>query len=149
MKMDTMEELRRLYTAYLESMKEYEEQDRALRGTLSALFTGARSGDACSARFAEDVRAALSALAEAQPSPEEAAAATDFVLAQSEARAGEMNPTALMLEAMHGCLKPLVPFLTPSAAADFARRYDRSFPKRRRTPVMRDLSVLLTKRAGN
>lgn len=142
--MDTLEQLQQIYREYMTAMEESESRNAGLWGILNTLAYGPGAGDHSSLRFAENVQELLR---DAQPEPTGRQAIFDYMLdAAWEQR--NNNRVSLMLTAVHKFLIPMVNDLDSQQARELLQRYNSLWPRRLRTPVMRDFVRTLEERSA-
>ena len=130
--MDIIEKLGGIYQEYFQQMKQVHDEEKGMRGAMSVFVLGQRDRSQCTAQFNKAVQEAL-AQVETQ---DDARRVIDYVLRQGlENR--DWIAVSLMLTAVHGYLVPLLDKLTPEERQRLLVWYDKAYPKRNCTPVMR------------
>lgn len=139
----TIDKLKQIYEDYFSDVNAALKESSM--GTLfSSYLTGNRVTDACSGRFAEKVEKAL---AEFDFETEDAAEIIDFVLSKGEEKRDDIR-IGMMMTAVQRYLLSFPEHISREKAAEFLCRFNRSFPRRELTPVMKDFKKALEKRVG-
>lgn len=143
--MSRLEELQEIYTEYIDDMQAAVKKTK-ITGGVKSVFTG-RTVDPRQELFHKEVSKKMKKILEEEPSCEEAARISDYILHAHE-EILEETPAWYMLIAMHGQVLELVSFLEPAQAKQMYEAYEAAFPnKRTRYPVQDDLLKALKKRA--
>ncbi|MDD3919974.1 MAG: hypothetical protein PHO41_02200 [Eubacteriales bacterium] len=147
--MDVIAEIEALYEEYLSTMRQL---DLASKSSMRAAFGsilgfGPRpANDSCNDRFSNGLQECITRFVETEPAPEDAMPVMRYVLEQGKVRQ-DAGTAALMLEAVHGFLVPLVVCLNPADAKTLLCWYQDAYPKKLLLPVQKKLSQALKTRA--
>ncbi len=141
---ELLAELEKCYADYLDEVKKL--PDRYLR-TAGLLGVGSGpKGDPCHEKFYEEAKSAADILASVVPDSETALTAVTLILKSAEEHADEDYAT-MMLVAAQGHAIPLIEYLTPEDAADLLAWYDKTYPRRTRLPVQKEVGKALQARS--
>ena len=146
---ERIDQLEALYSEYLRDIERITQEHLNLRGAFSRLFGGSAAGpgsDSCNDRFSEGVKQLVDSIAAACPSSDQAAEVISYVTDDAREQSCSQG-TALMLQAVHGCVIPLVDYLSPEDAKIILDRYSRSIAEGRLLPVQKQLCLALKMRA--
>jgi len=140
-------QLAALYSDYLRDMERITREQHNLRGAFARLLGGSAAGtgsDSCNDRFTEGLTALVDKLSEGC-SCEDASAVIGYVI--DPARESDApQPARLMIQAVHGCVLPLVEALSRTDAGRLAAEYSASLAGSAPLPVQKQLLSALRKR---
>ena len=142
--MTTIEKLDQIYAEYLLDLERCEKDFCSSRGAFARMFMGTSYQNGCHTRFAEEMKTALGAV---DPTAEEVRPIIEHVLDKGT-EPQSSKAVSMMLTAMQQYLTPLLKFESREYLSELATRYDKTFPKAVRTPVMVDFRKALNKAAS-
>jgi len=146
---EALSRLDSLYTEYLEDMSRLSGEHHNLRGAFSRLFSGSSVGpgaDSCNDRFYSGVKQCIDRCAQEGLSAGDSAQIIRYVLRQEHERSCGKS-ALLMMQAVHGCLLPLVGMLSPQTASEIAGEYAGTM-EQAPLPVQKELLATLKKRSS-
>ena len=138
-----------LYDEYLRDMERIANEHFDLRGAFSRIFGGSAAGpgsDSCNDRFSDGVKQCADRLAANSPSSQDAADLIGYVMRQDSVRKCSQG-ALLMMQAVHGCVLPLVEYLSPEDAQMLSKEYGGLLSGAAPLPVQKQLASALNKRA--
>lgn len=139
-----LEQIQDRYARYAAEYLERKRNSRLGEGVFG--LGGGPKNDPCHERFAKDLEGLLRTAAETADS-EQAQAILEFVWFHEPAPLNARDPVAWMRLAVHGLAAPLIPRLTPAAAAGLLPRYEAAYPRRERLPAQNKVVSALKRRA--
>ena len=135
-----LEELKALYTGYIEKVSRLEMAKKPADGLLG--FGKKISDDPCHEAFAEELEALLERFAQAGPSSEEVRRVLSFVY-HAPAAYSEPASAYWMLNAVQGLTQELVKVLSREDASELLRQYEEDIPRSQRLPVQKKVGKAL------
>ena len=139
---ETLASLKQAFERYREEIEAYERKSKPTDGLLG--FGRSLKDDACHERFDERVAQAVREMCAAQPAPDTAERAVRLLILRGDAADW---PTAAqwMFRAVERHCVPLIPFLTPGAAAVLYGEYAERYRPWDRLPAQKDVLKALKK----
>ncbi len=141
---DCFAALEQAFTLYRQDLENCVKKSKPTDGLLG--FGRSLKDDPCHDRFDERVKEAVDGICAASPSPADASRAMEALLRHETAS----WPLAAqwMLRAIERHSIPLIPLLTPEAAALFLKEYAAQYKPWDRLPVQQEIYKALKRRAG-
>ena len=136
--------LEQAFAVYRQDLEDYARKSKPTDGLLG--FGRSLKDDPCHDRFDERVKEAVSGIRDASPTPEDAARTVKMLLRNDSSS----WPLAAqwMLRAIERHSIPLIPFLSPEAAAEFLKDYGGRYKPWDRLPVQQEIYKALKHQAG-
>lgn len=141
----SMDELRQLYTDYLEQARALEKNRRLGEGFLG--FGRRPADDPCHLRFVEDVNRTVQIIAE-EDDAETVAEALRWICDAPLRFPEEPASVYWTLMAAHVGMLAGIPFLNRQDAKDLLEHYETTWPKKERMPLQQQVCKALKKAAG-
>ena len=136
--------LEQAFAVYKQDLEDFARKSRPTDGLLG--FGRSLKNDSCHDRFDERIKEAVESACAASPAPEDAARIVRMLLRDDFS----VWPLAAqwMLRAAERHTIPLIPFLSPEAAAAFHKEYAARYKPWDRLPVQQEIMKALKQRAG-
>lgn len=141
--MQTMEQLKQIYSRYETEIKQAYKKASPLAG-IFGMGDDPRNHH-CNTVFYENVEQWVSNFLEGNPTAEEAREAAMWIL--EAASLNKQARTYWYFYVAHNHVVPLIPLLTPEACKEIAAWYDAAYPRRERLPNHDKLYKQICKRA--
>ncbi len=132
------------FTLYRQDLDNYAKKSRPTDGLLG--FGRSLKDDPCHDRFDERVKEAVNGIIAASPVSEDAARIMRALL-RDDLSAWPLAAQWMLRAVERHCI-PLIPFLTPEAAAVFQQEYASRYKPWERLPVQQEIFKALKKRAA-
>ncbi len=142
--MAALDALKVLYTDYGEKVRQVRAKASPLDGMFG--FGNDPRNHSCHEDFYEAAEAIVNAFAQSGPTPAEAYQVVSFML--REASLHREEESYWYLYAVQGHTRCLIPLLTREDCCKLRDFFDRTYPKRDRLPVQKDVYRLLLQYAG-
>lgn len=136
--------LEQAFTLYRQDLDSFAKKSRPLDGVLG--FGRSLKDDSCHDRFDERVKEAVDSISTASPTPEDAARTLRMLL-RDDFSAWPLAAQWMLRAIERHCI-PLIPFLTPEAAAVFQKEYAARYKPWDRLPVQQEIFKALKRQAG-
>ena len=141
------ESINLLRQAYLDFRQDVEAFERSRKPTDGLLgFGKTLQNDSCQERFDQRLSQIVETMRMSSPSPEDAEAAVRLMLFRDHDNAWSREALWMLFAAERHSL-PLIPFLTPDAAAACCREYGDRYKRWDRLPAQKQVYAALKKRS--
>ena len=141
---ELLTELEQAFAVYRQDLERYEKKKNPLGGLFGV--GSSLKDDSCHDRLDERLEKTVADMCAIPPSAEDAARAVRMLLHPQEGRAWPLA-AEWMLRAVERHTLPLIPFLTPEAAAGFLRDYTSRYKPWDRLPAQKEVCRALKNKA--
>ena len=138
-----LQELKDLYEQYTEEYKAVRKKASFTDGLFG--FGNDPKKNPCHMRFYENAQSWVKAFAASDPGEEETYAVTHFLLTAAEDH--KKKPEEWIILAAQGLSLELIPMLSQEHCAQLEEWYNKTYPRRIRLPIQKDIHKLLQKGA--
>ena len=137
--------LEQAFLDYRQEIERYEKKRKPTDGLLG--FGHSLQDEACHEKLDERVNQTVAEICRSRPAPEDAERAVRLLLARDDMAAWPLA-AQYMLRALERHSLPLIPFLSPQAAAAFLKRYAAAYKPWDRLPAQKQVFKALKAQAG-
>ena len=137
-----LDDMNKLYTEYYTSMEQLTKKRASLQGVFRSMMANGPGANACNEQFYQGVKTCVDNYAKTQPESGDVFQVIQYVLEHNSSKPVGTS-TGLMLDAVHGCLLPLVPLLSPKQAQELLAEYYGRTKRNRLLPIQKELMFSL------